>query len=219
MARPALTVANLLGRGFVEASAWVIKDTKLRRVGDLPDAAGVYAFAIHDTAMYVGVASRSLVRRIGFYQTPGPTQSTNIRLNTLILDALRDTPVRILYACPEFSEWNGLPVDRAMGLEAGLIASFDLPWNRKGTLLPANVKMDIVGDASVASPVSLHERVMQEIARRPRQTEAEIARSVFGLAAVQQQVNPTCRALVQQGRVRRLGSGGVRDPYVYVVVT
>ena len=201
----------------------MLDGTLLRRTGDLPKAAGVYAFAIGDRVMYVGVASRNLVQRLGFYGRPAATQSTNIRLRALICEASENAPVRILHATPPVFDWNGLRVDGATGLEAGLIATYDLPWNKKGGFAFARSRSPLHEDipivaTSPSARATLRERVEAEIIRSPRSTEAEIAHALFGRAGYQQKVNPICRFLLEQGRVRRLGTGGRADPYVYVAL-
>ena len=50
---------------------------------------------------------------------------------------------------------------------------------------------------------------------RPGMTELEIAKALYGPAAVQQQVNQHCRALLRQGRIKRAGLGGQADPFTY----
>lgn len=58
----------------------------------LPAAPGLYRFWIESSeprpGVYVGEAS-ILRRRMQHYRTPGPSQSTNIRLNAMLKDALR----------------------------------------------------------------------------------------------------------------------------------
>jgi hypothetical protein len=53
------------------------------------------------------------------------------------------------------------------------------------------------------------------VRRRPGMTELEIAKALFGPAAMQQQVNQQCRALLKSGRIVRLGNGGGSDPFTY----
>jgi hypothetical protein len=58
----------------------------------LPQSPGVYRFdclAETDSWLYIGEAD-NLKNRMGSYGKPGPTQDTNIRLNALLRDALRD---------------------------------------------------------------------------------------------------------------------------------
>lgn len=134
LTRPKLTTAALKSRGFLEAGKWVADGARLTCPISLPSSSGVYAFSLLDEVMYVGLASRSLAQRLYFYGNPGVSQQTNIRLNGLIRDALiAGNNVAIHYACPPNFEWNGFRVSGPEGLEAGIIASYFLPWNVKGT--------------------------------------------------------------------------------------
>jgi hypothetical protein len=57
----------------------------------VPSNAGLYRFEIEDqrgTKEYIGETDL-LDRRFQHYRTPGPTQSTNIRLNLLMLETLK----------------------------------------------------------------------------------------------------------------------------------
>jgi hypothetical protein len=65
---------------------------KFPRASELP---GLYCFdLINQHATYVGETD-NLMRRLQHYRTPGPSQLTNIRLNALLSDALRDLSERI----------------------------------------------------------------------------------------------------------------------------
>ena len=56
------------------------------------------------------------------HRRPGPSQSTNIRIKALILDALASgSRVEMIFISPEPTIWNKLPVSVVCGLEAGLI--------------------------------------------------------------------------------------------------
>jgi hypothetical protein len=131
--KPALTVEQLKAGGFEDAGCWTVSPDGLLEILSLPATPGVYAFAIDGVAQYVGIASRSLFQRLRFYARPGATQRTSQRLNRTI-SALCGTGSRIdvLIAFPEDFEWGGFLVKGAEGLEAGIIASFDLPWNIRG---------------------------------------------------------------------------------------
>ena len=59
------------------------------------------------------------------------------------------------------------------------------------------------------------QQILELVKRRPGMTEVEIAKELYGRDAVQQNVNPDCRALVSLGLVERRGVGGRGDPYVY----
>jgi hypothetical protein len=183
----------------------------------LPQKAGVYAFAINGIVQYVGLASKSLRQRLGFYRKPGASQRTNVRLNEIIRGHIeKGTVVQILIGHPPDFEWNGLRINGAEGLEAGLISEFELPWNMRGshTAVPTEGAI-AMRFPSRAKQEHVAQQVLEAVRRRPGMTELEIAKGIFGPAAVQPQVNPHCRKLLERGLVERKGGGGPGDPYVY----
>ena len=94
---------------------------------------GVYAYAWEGIVQYLGVATRSLSQRLYGYCRPGPTQRTNQRMNALLLAKLNEgVPIELYFATPPDLTWNGFLVSGPIGLEAGLIASFELPLNLRG---------------------------------------------------------------------------------------
>lgn len=131
--KPRLSVQRILQGGFTTAGAWVLSNGKIQCSNPLPDECGVYAFSVAGEVVYVGVASRSLLKRIYPYSRPGPSQRTNIRLNSLIRQSIIDgETVDVHFACPPQHSWNGFTIRGAEGLEAGLIAEYLLPWNVRG---------------------------------------------------------------------------------------
>lgn len=213
--RPELTVQRLFDGGFEEVGCWELNSTRdlVHRL-DLPKQAGVYAFAINGIVQYVGLASKSLSQRLSFYRRPGVSQRTNIRLNEVIRGHLdKGTVVQILTAHPSDHKWNGFTIKGAEGLEAGLIAEFDLPWNMRGAVRtmakPAN------SEARKSGQAALSDLILEAVRNRPGMTELEIAKAIYGPAAVQQRVNSDCRLLVGRKLLERRGSGGRLDPYVY----
>ncbi len=51
----------------------------------------------------------------------------------MIRESIEDgKPVAIYTVNPGSSQWNGLPVDLVDGLEAALIRTYNLPWNKRG---------------------------------------------------------------------------------------
>lgn len=121
--KPSLTAATLLASGFAFSGRWA-----LSTAGDLvldrpfPKMAGVYAFVKDGVALYVGVATMSLAKRLYFYGKPGITQRTSQRINGIIKNELAMLPYIDIYTAkpPDF-EWNGLPIHGSVGLELGLI--------------------------------------------------------------------------------------------------
>lgn len=214
MSNPSLTAEQLLQGGFKEVGCWKLNSARdLGHSIDLPKSAGVYAFVIDGIAQYVGVASKSLHQRLGFYRKPGTSQRTNIRINEVIRGELvRGTIVRIFTAQPTDHEWNGFKIRGAEGLEAGLIAEFDLPWNVRGVVRA--VAADRTG-TSGARQSGVAAKIVELIRKRPGMTELEIAKAIYGPGALQPQVNQHCRKLIQVGYIERHGSGGHADPFVY----
>jgi hypothetical protein len=215
MTKPQLTVERLLTSGFAEVGCWELNEVSdLHHRVELPARAGVYAFAIDGIVQYVGLASKSIRQRLGFYRKPGVSQRTNIRLNEIIRNHLKKrTIVRILVAHPPDQLWMGFCIKGAEGLEAGLISEFELPWNMRGVRPQLNESAAPTGQ--VARPRHVAQQILELVSRRPGMTELEIAKAIHGPAALQQQVNQHCRALLKNGQVQRRGSGGAADPYTY----
>jgi hypothetical protein len=131
--KPSLTVARLLDAGFTHYGDWVISDPRLV-LPAIPKLPGVYAFALDGVVQYLGVATRSLAQRLYGYVRPGPTQTTNQRVNEALLRLIVEgSSVAIYCATPPDFDWNGLPISGVAGLEIGLLRSFDLPWNITGS--------------------------------------------------------------------------------------
>ena len=64
--------------------------------------------------------------------------------------------------------------------------------------------------------MSVADDILDEVSSNPGLTESDLVRLLFGRrSAYQQRVNSTCRRLVQEGRLERLGKGGAADPYTY----
>jgi hypothetical protein len=124
-------VDALVAGGFTFAGRWVLSNTgHLVLDRPLTKAVGVYAFVKDGAALYVGVATIGLAKRLYFYGKPGPTQRTSQRLNGIIKNELMAAPFMDIYtAVPPDLEWNGLPVHGSAGLELGLIKKYALPWN------------------------------------------------------------------------------------------
>jgi len=131
--KPPLTVEQLKAGGFEEAGRWRIDQAGLLEIMDLPAKPGVYAFAIDGVVQYAGIAANSLFQRLRFYARPGVTQRTSQRLNRTITELCgKGSVIDVLVAFPDDFTWGGFLVKGAEGLEAGIIASFDLPWNIRG---------------------------------------------------------------------------------------
>lgn len=202
-----LTASHLIANGFADIGFWSATDQRIAAPLKLPPERGVYAFAVDDIVLYVGLASRSLRQRLNFYASPGASQRTNVRLNGLIRNLINDgTTVRILIAHPQDCTWNGFRMSGPEGLEAALIEDFNLPWNVRGSqsgALATGPRQALVSGGRRAHG-SVPRAVIVFVAQNPRCTELQIAKGVFGPDAVQPQANSYCRRLVERGALKRL---------------
>jgi hypothetical protein len=88
--RPILEEKELLKVGFECVAQWKKDATgDLVVAGSLPKEAGVYDFVSEGRALYVGVATMGLEKRLRFYRRPGPTQTTSIRVKAKLLEKLQ----------------------------------------------------------------------------------------------------------------------------------
>jgi len=130
-------VERLLELGFVEAGRWEVENTRL--VAKLTQHATtrniLYAFITDSEVLYIGKSTQSASGRMQGYESPGPTQRTNIRIGDAITKLLKaGTEIRILvFKEREPLFYRGVRVNLAAGLEDELILQFLPRWNRRGT--------------------------------------------------------------------------------------
>lgn len=129
----AMPVSALLDAGFSLIGEWVLlSDGNIMVEGRAPDVPGTYAFTLSELVVYVGVTLRSLQGRMGQYRRGYPRQRTSFRINGLIRATLQaGKSLKIVVATPKDSEWNGLPVNTAAGLEVALIQAIRPEWNKQ----------------------------------------------------------------------------------------
>ncbi|UFX07680.1 hypothetical protein [Sinorhizobium meliloti] len=132
-AKPPLPLSALADGGFTPAGRWLFSPAEELIVDvPLPKEVGVYAFVKDGFALYVGVATMGIAKRLYFYGKPGISQRTSKRLNALIKsELLASCSIEIYVAIPPDLEWNGLPIHGSAGLELGLIKKYALPWNMR----------------------------------------------------------------------------------------
>lgn len=98
-----------------------------------PSRAGVYVFAVDDHVHYVGLSQSGIQTTMSQYVYGHAQQRTRARVKDLILQCLAEgRRVSLAVAHPPTLDWNGLPVEGAPGLEAGLIRLIRPPWNMQG---------------------------------------------------------------------------------------
>lgn len=66
--------------------------------------------------------------------------------------------------------------------------------------------------------MTVKERIVAHVTKHPRQTEQEISGALFGYGSgYQQRVNSSCRNLIKEGYIKRVGEGGQADPFRYIL--
>jgi hypothetical protein len=130
----AVAASRLVEAGFVRIGQWTsISGEAFELDCIVPAEAGVYAFVVDGIIRYIGLTQRGLRGRMAHYVRGHVRQRTSARVKGLILAALgAGSKIEVLIATPEPSEWNGLPVLTAPGLEAGLIRMIQPEWNMQG---------------------------------------------------------------------------------------
>jgi hypothetical protein len=130
-------MSDKLGRikviGFALAGCWKLSDNGLAfELNDLATAHNVlYAFVVDGEVMYVGKTVQPLRTRMAGYKTPGPTQSTNIKNNGKIREALAQGKRVEILMLPDngLLHYGGFHVNLAAGLEDSLVRELMPPWN------------------------------------------------------------------------------------------
>jgi hypothetical protein len=124
---------QLLEIGFQTAGHWDLDGDRIRfdivRHGSQNNI--LYAFVCDGEVKYVGKTTVSLSRRMRGYRSPGGRQSTNIKNNQLIREALlRGTAVEIL-ALPDSGllKFGPFQLNLAAGLEDDVIRLLQPEWN------------------------------------------------------------------------------------------
>jgi hypothetical protein len=124
----------LLAAGFRHVGEWrAMGDGEFELSAPAPPEPGVYVFTVDGWVSYVGLTQTGLRTRMGHYRRGHERQRTSARVKVLISAALAEgKQVKVLVATPEPLSWNGLPVNTAAGLEAGLIRLIRPEWNMLG---------------------------------------------------------------------------------------
>ncbi len=131
--QPALS--DIIDIGFRPIGHWYEERGKLkfnqRKMQE--NSPAMYSFVAGERVMYVGETSQTLAKRLYFYANPGLTQSTNIRLNAILLRSLLEgSPVEIFgYYCVVPTKVGIFDLDMAAGLEDAIIQKLQPHWNKR----------------------------------------------------------------------------------------
>lgn len=124
---------ELLDIGFEKAGSWALVDNVLKPNIDkyLSENNILYAFIVDGEVKYVGKTTQTLLKRMGGYIYPGPTQTTNIKNKANILNALNDGYSVDIFVLAD----NGLMhygifhLNLSAGLEDSIIRELSPAWN------------------------------------------------------------------------------------------
>ena len=128
--KPLEQICNL---GFELCGSWTRGDdgTLKLALDNVPDGRNVlYAFVVDETVAYVGKTVQGVAKRMRGYRRPHASQTTNVRVNSLILDQLETIPVHIyVWACDGLMTYGGFRLDLAAGLENSIVHNIKPEWN------------------------------------------------------------------------------------------
>lgn len=129
---------RLLDIGFREEGKWTLTEDKIvATLGSEANSRNIlYAFVDERKVLYIGKTTQALRVRINGYQNPGPTQSTNIRINKKLKEQLDPEKtgsksfVSIL-VLPDHGllKYGGFHLNLAAGLEDSIIKELNPEWN------------------------------------------------------------------------------------------
>ena len=129
-------LSRITGAGFVEVGKWEFREG--RPVYSLDEEKTsynvLYAFVRGDDVLYVGKTTIALRDRMYQYQRPGPSQRTNIRVNTLLAELLKGGQSVKIFALPDRGdmEYHGFHLNLAAGIEDSVINELQPQWNKAG---------------------------------------------------------------------------------------
>jgi hypothetical protein len=124
----------LTSAGFKILGEWKkLSEAEFELDARAPKEPGVYAFALDNIIVYIGLTQTGLKTRLDHYRRGHKRQKTSARVKGLILGELNQgKSIKVLIAIPSPLEWNRLPINTAAGLETGLIQLIQPHWNIQG---------------------------------------------------------------------------------------
>ncbi len=127
---------RLLRIGFVSAGHWTLDNEIIRfNLASHHTATNVlYSFISNGEIKYIGKTKMHLSQRMYGYQNPGPSQTTNIRVNEKIKELLQEEkPVSIFILVDNgLLKYGDFKINLAAGLEDTLIYRTNPIWNFSG---------------------------------------------------------------------------------------
>jgi hypothetical protein len=127
---------KLLNIGFINVGHWTIINNTLKYhlTSNQVTKNVLYSFISNGIIKYIGKTTMQLTKRMYGYQNPGPSQTTNIRVNGKIKELLQsDQPVDIFILVDNgLLKYGDFKINLAAGLEDTLIYQINPEWNFSG---------------------------------------------------------------------------------------
>lgn len=125
---------RLLKIGFIKIGYWDFVNGQLDYVitESFSDVCNnLYAFVCDGEVKYIGKTTRLLKKRMYHYKNPGASQSTNIKNNAHIREALQQNIAVDILALPDngLMHYGQFHLNLAAGLEDSIIKTLDPEWN------------------------------------------------------------------------------------------
>jgi hypothetical protein len=127
---------RLLNMGFINVGHWTVTNNILKYhfTSHQMTKNVLYSFISNGVIKYIGKTTMELTKRMYGYQNPGPSQTTNIRVNEKIKGLLQtDHPVDIFILVDNgLLKYGDFRINLAAGLEDTLIYQISPNWNFSG---------------------------------------------------------------------------------------
>lgn len=138
---------RLLNIGFIKIGYWELLDGQLHYVmtESFHDVCNnLYAFVCDGEVKYIGKTTRLLKRRMYNYKKPGLSQSTNIKNNAFIREALLQNIAVDILALPDngLMHYGPFHLNLAAGLEDSIIKTINPEWNGGAKVIIDEPSMD-----------------------------------------------------------------------------
>lgn len=139
---------KLIDIGFKKVGEWELKNEILicNLNKDYPDQDILYSFVYENDIKYIGKSVKSISKRLYGYRKPNKSQTTNYRINELLIEKL-NSGIQIeiyLFVDNVGLNFRGHKINLSAGLEDNLIAKFSPEWNSMGINRAKNKKAEIV---------------------------------------------------------------------------
>jgi hypothetical protein len=155
-------VNGLIKIGFINVGHWSLMNDRVQyHLASHQTTKNVlYSFVSNGTIKYIGKTTVQLSRRMYGYQNPGPSQSTNIRVNDKIKTyLLSEQPVDIFILVDNgLLKYGNFKLNLAAALEDTLIYEFNPEWNYSGKHKLEEDKNSSAELIEVSNPMELQDK-------------------------------------------------------------